>query len=238
MRHYLKKLSNWLLPYSCILCSNNSGRYQDLCEQCLQTLPVPTTCCQKCALPLFATQSTDLCGECLKHPPAYDRIHALYLYQMPLPKLILELKFNHALVIANVLGELMADKIENTWYKNKPLPDLIIPIPLHRKRLKERGFNQALEIARPIAKAIQRPLNLTGCQRIKPTEPQATLPAEKRKMNIKEAFVIKHDFKGLRVAILDDVLTTGNTINEFCKTLKQQGVATMDVWCCARSFLS
>ena len=148
--------------------------------------------------------------------------------------MILKLKFNHALLHAHILGHLLAKKIRVEWYINKPLPNRIIPVPLHPIRLKERGFNQAVEIARPIAKHLKLPLNYHIGQRMKHTTAQAVLPARQRQKNMKNAFVVTHDLSNQHIAIIDDVITTGRTIREFASALKSAGAQRIDVWCCAR----
>ncbi len=232
--HYLKKACTWLLPFTCILCADPSKRNQDLCDSCLQSLPRLKQGCLCCAIPLSFSPTGLLCGQCLQKAPPFDVTHALYSYELPITKLILELKFTQALVNARLLGELLATEVLQVWYKAKPLPHVIIPIPLHTTRLKERGFNQALEIARPIAKALRLPINTTDCHRSKLTIPQSTLLATERHKNVKGAFNLTGNFTGLHVAVIDDVITTGSTMTEFCKVLKQHGAQRIDVWCCAR----
>lgn len=166
--------------------------------------------------------------------PPMDRTYALFLYEPPITRLILDLKFGHALLNSRILGELLAEKIKNEWYCDKPLPEIIFPIPLHNNRLKERGFNQALEITKPLAKLLDLPIENSACQRIKPTAAQATLLAEQRKHNILNAFQISTSLNYHHVAIVDDVITTGHTVMEFSKHLKKAGVNIIDVWCCAR----
>jgi ComF family protein len=232
--HYLKKICSWLLPFTCILCGHSSERNQDLCEPCYQTLVLLKKGCLCCAIPLPEKVAGLRCGQCLQKTPPFDVTHALYSYQLPITRLILELKFNQALINARILGEHLADAIQQSWYQTKVLPNIIIPVPLHATRLKERGFNQALEIARPIAKALKIPLSTTHCQRHKLTAPQSMLSAAKRQQNVKNAFTVTGNFTGQHVAVIDDVITTGNTITEFCKVLKQHGARQIDVWCCAR----
>lgn len=121
------------------------------------------------------------------------------------------------------------------------MPQIIIPIPLHPRRLRQRGFNQALEIAKPIAKKFHVPLDTAHCQRVRYTEAQTQIPAEHRGSNVKNAFVVdKKFFCGensniSHVAIMDDVVTTGHTVNELSRALRKAGVKTIDVWCCART---
>ena len=101
--------------------------------------------------PAIADEDARICGACLKNPPPFDLTHALFPYQPPIMQLIIALKFQHQLSYAQALGEWLTQAIQQGWYRHQPLPDLIIPVPLHPRRLRERGFNQALEIARPIA---------------------------------------------------------------------------------------
>ncbi len=232
--HYLKKIYNWLLPHTCILCNQNAHRLQDLCQACLKDLPSLILACKRCARPLSFQERSLICDECLKNPPPFDHSYALYLYQPPVTKLIMDLKFREALVNAKIWGELLADKIQQDWYQLALLPEAIIPVPLHKNRLKERGFNQALEIARPIAKALHLPIEMALCQRVKATAAQATLPADQRAENIKRAFRITRFTNYRYVAVVDDVMTTGQTITELCLTLKRAGIKQIDVWCCAR----
>ncbi len=232
--HYLKKVLTWLLPFTCILCSQPSDCDQDLCTPCLKSLPLLTKGCDCCAIPLPENAQGWLCGQCLQKTPPFDVIHALYKYQLPITNLILELKFKQALVNAKILGELLAQEIQNVWYKNKPLPNLIIPMPLHRQRLKERGFNQALELARPVARKLKIPLNTIDCIRHQSTNPQATLSAHERQKNVKDAFSVAKSFAEEHIAVIDDVITTGSTMTEFCSVLKRQGAKRIDVWCSAR----
>lgn len=230
----IKKLLSWLLPATCILCGNASHREQDLCLACYQDLPIPKNACRLCAIALPSGAYALTCGPCLQQTRPFDAAYALFDYQAPIDRLLLELKFNQALVNARVLGELMAEKMLTSWYNTKPLPEVIIPVSLHPARLKERGYNQAAEIARPIANFYQLPINIQACQRIKPTAPQAMLPANERENNVKQAFKTQTRFDGQYIAVIDDVMTTGHTMHEFCQLLKDAGARRIDVWCCAR----
>jgi ComF family protein len=234
--NYLKKILSATIrcffPHTCVLCGYPAKRTQDLCQPCLDDLPILAHSCPRCANNFTASLEL-LCGSCLKENPPFDYTHALFSYESPISNLITELKFQHNLVNAKVLGELMAEAIENKWYQHKSLPDIIIPMPLHNTRLKERGFNQALEIARPIAKRLHLPLDLTS-KRIKFTQAQTTLQVKARAKNMKNAFYIDPSFTYQHVAILDDVITTGQTVTALSKALKQAGVHKIDIWCCAK----
>src|SRR5579863_1691479 len=134
----------WALPFTCILCGRKSDRQQDLCSACLQDLPIIAQSCPRCA---NKTTFENLCGLCLREPPPFTLTHALFAYEEPVISMILDLKFRQRLAYARIFGELLAEKIKTCWYRGKPLPDLLIPVPLHEQRLIERGFNQALELA-------------------------------------------------------------------------------------------
>jgi ComF family protein len=206
----------------------------DLCEPCHRELPILTHFCLKCAA-FLKTQS--LCEQCTANTPPFDRTYALLTYEDNVKRLILNLKFQQDLKNARLLGELLTVKIQQDWYREQSLPSVIIPVPLHKKRLKARGFNQALEIARPISKALDLPIDITSCERIKFTKPQATLHAEERLENVANAFQVYQDFSQQHIAVLDDVITTGHTITAFTSALKKAGANRVDVWCCARAVM-
>lgn len=231
---FLTALANWCFPHSCILCGKFSN---DLCIGCLQDLPDIPYACPRCARPILDFQQNLECGLCLKDPPPFDHTLAAYLYRETLIKLIMELKFGHSLTNARVLGEQLALKISTDAFYHTLKPEVIIPMPLHSSRLQERGFNQAVEIARPIGKKFSLPIDTTSCFRIKETRAQATLNAKERHQNIKGAFKVTANFPYESVAILDDVMTTGLTLNELSRELRQAGVKKITFWCCARSTL-
>jgi len=202
----LNKLLTFLLPHICVLCGQVAKRQQDLCEDCYQDLP---------------------------RYPYTDQIQTPFIYQMPITKLILDLKFKHSLAHARVLGELLGDYLCQ-HYQTHTLPEMIIPIPLHPTRIKERGFNQTVEIGRFVASAVKRPLYPRAVSRIKHTLPQATLLKSQREKNVKDAFYIHMNLKNRHIAVMDDVITTGYTMKEFCHTLALHGVRQIDIWCAAR----
>ena len=231
----LKSVYHWLLPRVCILCKNLSQQSLDICKPCAAELPTLKHCCQTCGLPGWETIR---CGQCLQMNPPFDITHTLFSYEAPIPKLILDLKFQQALTHARLMGEMLAAKIQNEWYQKTELPGAIIPMPLHKERLRERGFNQAIEIAKPIAKQLNLPLLTHAAVRVKSTAAQATLSGDERRKNIRHAFIIKKEFKNIHIAVVDDVITTGSTIHEFCRMLKKHGAHKISVWCCARRSLS
>lgn len=233
---HIHRMFNWLLPRCCVLCGYSGLNSHSFCDQCQIDLPILPHHCQQCAqfLPSSAADSLK-CGSCLSLPPDFNLTYTLFPYKPPINHLITRLKFQQQLIYARALGELMTERIKTTWYRDRPLPDLIIPVPLHTGRLAERGFNQALEIARPIARALLIPLDYQGVKRIKPTLAQSGLSAEARKHNISQAFSLTGNYQGLTLALIDDVVTTGYTVRECSRLLKKNGAVHIDVWCCARN---
>lgn len=228
-----------LLPLSCLLCLHTTDSSINICAICMQNLPFITNHCQKCGLIIHSESSTiTICGICLKNPPPVEQTYPLFHYSAPITQFMTRLKFHHQLVYAGLLGYFFCQHIENIWYQHQPLPDLIIPIPLHSQRLQTRGFNQALEIARPIAKKFNLPIDKRGCIRHRATDAQSGLNAKERKKNLTHAFSTDLSYQGLSIAILDDVMTTGQTIFELASLLKQRGAKQVVAWCAARATLS
>jgi ComF family protein len=235
----LKGLS--ILPNNCLLCGliSHKGR---CCAGCEADLPWLEYACGRCGYALYHPSPLGMhvdaksCGECLKRSPPYDNTIALFRYEPPMDHVLLSIKFKRHLAYARMLGEMMVRKVE-MHYRDRPMPELILPVPLHNQRLKTRGYNQALEIVRPVAKRLKIPLSLHDCMRTVETQPQATVPAEEREQNIKKAFLLVREVRAQHVAIFDDVVTTGSTVAEITRVLKKAGVARVDVWCCARTLL-
>lgn len=175
------------------------------------------------------------CGRCLKDPPAFSTIKVFWDYQPPFTQLITRLKFNAKLHYARLLGEWMADELEKIPSADRP--HCLIPVPLHRKRLQERGYNQALEIAKPIAKRLNIRLTIDQCERVQNTQPQSDLDAKQRARNVSQAFHLSRPLKGSHIALMDDVVTTGHTVNSLSKQFKQAGAERIDVWCVGRASL-
>jgi len=215
-----------LLPQDCLLCGTPCGD-GPLCGDCADSLPhhrIPA--CPVCALP---TLGGETCGACLKHPPAFSRTLAAFDYAFPVDALLHAFKYAGKLAATEALAQALADLA-----KNRPLPDALIPMPLHPDRLKERGFNQAMELARALSRKLGVPALPDACSRRRDTAPQAGLPWKERRRNIRGAFACRRDFTGKRLAVVDDVMTTGATVGELAKTLKQAG-AEVEIWVVART---
>ena len=227
-------LINLLLPRACLLCRTPTREKHHLCQPCLKELPILYQSCRKCAQFLHARDGGSLvCGSCLTKPPPYDQVFALFPYQPPLPRLIAGLKFEEQFSHATLFSNRLVHAVRRQWYTHSQRPDFILPMPLHTNRLRERGYNQALEVARPAAKALSIPLDhsITRC---KATLPQHTLPASKRRQNVAKAFIAQRNYHGEHIAIVDDVMTTGQTVAALARLLKRHGARRVDIWCIAR----
>jgi ComF family protein len=215
-----------LLPQDCFLCAAPSGQSL-VCPSCVAGLPrLAAERCPLCALP---TPAANICGACLKQAPHYDATLAAFRYEFPLDRLIQSLKYAHRLASADFLGKALAQLAA-------PLhPDLIVPVPLSAARLAQRGFNQALELARPLARALGAPLEISRIRRCRDTTPQASLPWKERKSNIRHAFECEIDLSGKTVLLVDDVMTTGATLDELARMLKTRGAARVENCVLARA---
>ncbi len=226
-----KFIRTLLRDQHCYLCDNiNTNPEFDICSLCLADLPYKNQSCSRCSLPLVSTNSP-VCGKCIQQPPSYDVLLSPFEYQFPLDTFITELKFRSKLYRAHTLGKLFSQYLQS---KATPLPECIIPVPLHPKRLRQRGFNQSLEIARVVSKSLNIPIDKTYCKRNKNTLPQSDLNADERYQNIKNAFQIKQQRHYKHVAIFDDVVTTGHTVEALAALLRQQGIDIIQVWSVTR----
>ncbi len=232
VNNWINIIQDYLLPPTCILCENSGFDSHDICQPCFNDLQKNIHCCYRCA-EIFETpnKTPQLCGQCLSKTPAFDETYAPFIHQGIIRYLIASLKFNRQYKNARLLGYLLASYLEKT----AETPDLIIPVPLHNKRYKERGFNQSIEIAKTVSKILNIPLDTKSCTRQRNTAHQIDLPAKQRRQNIKNAFLVSQPIKVNHIAILDDVITTGSTANELAKVLKKAGISRVDVWSCARA---
>ncbi|WDZ95538.1 ComF family protein [Herbaspirillum sp. WKF16] len=229
MRRLLARMPQ-LLPTSCALCGH-AGR-ETLCQPCHKRFFTRQhRRCVQCALPMPVSGKELRCGACLKDRPAFDATIVATDYFAPSDQLALALKFGGDLRVAPLLARLIRDAALRTPVPGSDvklaLPTMLAPVPLARLRLQERGFNQALEIARPLSRLLDIPLHPTLLERTKETLAQSTLPLPARARNIARAFVIPYDamdqVRGRHVGIVDDVMTTGATLNELAITLKRYG---------------
>lgn len=234
----IRQILGILYPRRCVLCQSLCAPEEvhdiDLCNACQSDLPVIENACFQCGIPLHNTQHQQRCGQCLQKTPAYDHVISVYHYQNPLVWLIQQMKFKKKSGIANLLGHVMSIQLKQL---NPPIPEAIIPVPLHYKRQLERHFNQSEEIARVVAKKLICSLDTQYLERHLPSKQQSGLDAKQRKKNVKGVFRIKNIKQNNynHVALVDDVMSTGSTVNEIARTLKKDGIKTVDVWVLARA---
>ena len=210
-----------------MLCGVVSGA-TPLCPRCHVSLPYHSLPhCAICAIPSTHGQ---ICGACLKQTPSYARTIAAFSYAFPVDALLQSLKYDGNLALTRILAEPLSHLAAA-----QAKPDMIIAMPLHAARLRARGFNQALEIAKVIGKHLAIPVHAEVCQRTRDTPPQVSLPWKERDKNIKGAFACEINLSGKKIALVDDVMTTGATLNELSKVLRKQGAAEISAWVVART---
>ena len=221
------KFKRKLPAQPCLLCGAAS-QVGLCCDACTAELPRLTEArCPICALPTLAGS---VCGECLLQPPPFDHTVAAFSYNFPLDKLIQALKFHDRLVLVDYLADAIVARVDTR-------PDHLVALPLHPTRLRERGFNQSLLLARRISRRLDIPLLSDACERVRNTPPQSSLPWKERDKNMRHAFVCKPDIdvRGKHIAIVDDVMTTGASIGELARALKLAGAREVSAWVVART---
>ncbi len=228
----LARLGRILLPPRCLVCGQPGADGHDLCAACQQALPWNHACCLRCGLPM--AEPTPACGRCLRKPPPLDRVLAAFAYAFPIDRLLPRFKFHHDLAAGRELAQAMRAALVPALDAPGARPLALIPVPLHPARLRERGYNQALELARPLARAFDLPLLGDGLRRTRATVPQSGLSALARRRNPRGAFALGSGGLPAHVALVDDVMTTGATLHACAKLLRQAGVARVDAWVAAR----
>ena len=213
----------------CPVCLATAG-ITGLCLNCLSNLVPAVSGCRICLAP-DAQQENNLCVHCSAGVP-FDRVYALSRYTPPISDLICKLKYHHHIHLAKLLGTLLASHLKKY---HQALPELLITVPLHKKRIQQRGFNQAVEIARTVAAQLQLSTDYRCIKKSKMTPLQTTLNSHQRRHNLKGAFCLHHSLDAKSVAIIDDVMTTGATVSEIASLLKANGVPRVEVWVLART---
>jgi ComF family protein len=230
-----------LLGQDCLLCGAESHAGL-LCAGCTAELPHAhaVVLCPQCAAP---SPAGAICGRCLSHRPHYDRSVTAWRYAYPVDRLMQSFKYGAQLAVAKLCAKhiAIAGDLHNDPFRPSPVHaglrrvDLVLAMPLHPRRLRERGFNQAVEIARPLARALGLPFDPLALQRVRDTAAQAGLAHTARIRNVRGAFASVRDVRGLHVAVVDDVMTTGATLDEVAKTLKKAGATRVVNWVAART---
>lgn len=227
LRRLAARCLDSLLPGSCLLCAEDAHG-SPLCQGCLQDLPwLQGPHCPRCALP---TTHGEQCGACLVHPPAFTATQALFHYEFPVDRLIQAFKYGHRLSLAPWLAAQLAAQLAPARY------DCIMPLPLHPSRLAERGFNQAAEISRRLARHWHIRHDLHSLVRERATQAQAGLDREERRENVRHAFACQRNMQGLRILLVDDVMTSGATLDAAARALMQGGAAHIEIAVVARAF--
>ena len=235
-----------LFPGICLLCQRRSRRDVDICEACEAALRRNERACPACAEPgPPGTPAGEICGTCIVAPPPWTMTVAPFTYAAPLTRVVEGLKSGNGLRQARVLGNLLAPAIEER-YGGDGLPDALVAMPLTRRRLRQRGFNQAELLAAVVGRAVDRPLLKGRLARIRDAPPQRSLPRSARLRNVRGAFAVRRTLRErvlgrdaeplpLRVALVDDVTTTGATLRAATQALTSAGVAEVHVWVAAKT---
>jgi ComF family protein len=176
---------------------------------------------------LSGRHAASLSGTCLKRPPAFSAVHTASIYLGVVKEAVHRLKYRNQLTLANPLGQFLGQTVIQDG--GAFFPHCILPVPLHPRRLRQRGDNQALEIARPVARRLEVPLDTRLLQRIRQTPPQQGLPAAARRSNLRNAFALASSAADLRILLVDDVMTSGETVRECCRTLLAGGAEEVQV---------
>lgn len=216
-----------LTPPVCLYCRAPGA--DPVCDGCRQDLPWNRSACPGCAMPLaFAT----LCPDCLRRPRAFDAARTAFVLAPPVQTGLWGLKYRSRFEQARVLGRLMAQEIKAS---GEPLPQRLVPVPLHWRRLARRGYNQALELARVLGRELAIPVDTDSLQRLRATPDQIGRSAAQRRRNMRGAFAARCSLAGLHLALVDDVMTTGATFDALARACRKAGAAHVQAWAAART---
>lgn len=228
----MQAVANRLLPQDCQLCGAPSIDAL-LCGPCDRSLPrLPPLHCPRCAMP---SPSGQVCGRCIKRSPNYDATHAALLYEFPADRLVHGLKFRHRLPVAAFLARKLAETVGSRAKPGASI-DLVIPMPLHRQRLALRGFNQSVEIGRRVAHELAIPFSFEAAERLRDTPSQADLSLARRRANVRGAFACSASLSGKAVAIVDDVMTSGASLDALAGAARRAGAVHVENWVVARTW--
>lgn len=212
----------------CLACGCEISHAQSFCEHCDHRLPRVDYPCSACGLP--CPDKKDICARCLLNPPRWQSMTAPYQYSGLLRNYLIQFKFSEASHISRCL----CNHSIRHFAEQSPRPEVLIPVPLHRERLLERGYNQALEIAQQWSMQLDIPIDRKALQRTRATSSQSGLSAVQREKNILKAFHYQPKQNYRHVALVDDIVTTGSTVNEITKVLHRGGVEFVEIWALAR----
>lgn len=226
----LSWLLHALIPQRCALCLQPADA--PVCGACRAELPWNRIACPLCALPQ-QTAPAHLCADCAEKTPPFDAGWSAFRYARPIDKAVLHLKYHAGFRSARWLGQEMAQMLA---LRQEPLPELLLPVPLHPRRLRRRGYNQALELARSIGRQLELEVDARGARRLRATTDQIGQSAAQRRRNVKNAFAVDAArVRGRHLALIDDVMTTGSTLAELARACRAAGASRIEVWTAARA---
>lgn len=229
MRRKINSITQRLrLPALCVLCRQYHRGRLAVCDRCHTLITPLGPACRHCAEPL-PDAAFLVCGRCCQKEPMLDNVFTAYRFEEPLRTLIHDFKYRAGLHLSTYLSQLMLNALPDECYQT----DCLVPVPMHPKRIRQRGFNQSAVLTKQLARALKLPYALSYCRKITNTLPQASLNATLRRKNLRGVFQAKQG-PYQHITLIDDLLTTGNTASELAKTLKAQGVQQVNLWCCAR----
>ncbi|QXI38881.1 ComF family protein [Pseudomonas xantholysinigenes] len=227
---------NWLnINQTCLLCDELAQQPYALCMACEQELPWLRDQCRRCALPL--AMSGLACNSCRRRSPPFHRVIAAWEYRFPVDTLISRFKHNSQWPLGRLLAQLLGHALEHHYSEGLSRPDRLLPVPLARRRLRQRGFNQAAMLARWLARHLNLPCDEHLLVRSRDTPAQQALGAQARRRNLRQAFALLPgaQVEGLHLAVVDDVLTTGATAQAIAQLLRKAGAQRVDIYCLART---
>ncbi|MFJ4586813.1 ComF family protein [Pseudomonas moraviensis] len=220
---------------TCLLCDEPVEAQMPMCEACEIELPWLGSHCQSCALPLAGDGLT--CGDCVLEPPAFEQVAVPWVYGFPVDSMITRFKHNAKWPFGHLLADVLGQYLQHRFDEDLLRPDVLLPVPLANKRLRQRGFNQAAMLARWLSVSLDLPCEEQVLRRVIDTDAQQDLDAKARKRNLRNAFALEAEAQvsGRHFALVDDVLTTGATAQALARILMNAGAARVDVYCLART---
>lgn len=215
-------------PERCAWCESADAS-EGVCAGCESELPWNRVACPNCAQPMPVAAT---CSKCLRRAPSFDSAWTAFVHVEPIRRGVLQLKygarFEHARVLGTLMGRALASRLE-------PLPDLLIPVPLSRLKLMKRGYNQAQEVARAVSRVLKVPVDARAARLLRAPHDQIGQTAAQRRRNLRGAFGLERSLKGLRVALVDDVMTTGATLDALARAARKAGAISVEAWAIARA---
>lgn len=228
LKVYGRRLGEALLPPTCRLCGESTSNAL-ICTPCAAGLPWNAPACPGCAAPVALDGLP--CPACQQKPRAFDAAVAGFILAPPVRQGIHALKYRARFAEAALLGGAFAERLK---HRGAALPDLLVPVPLHWRRQWWRGYNQSLELARVIGERLDVPVNATAARRLRATPDQIGQSAVERRRNLKGAFAVSPLVAGRHVALVDDVMTTGATLEELARACRASGASRIEAWTLAR----